>query len=126
MRNFLYLFRKILIILLALWIYMGMGIWGFIDLFQPLVVFVGAILLALLWRKFNIRGLAYIMEYTGIIAGFAGTLYQTFTIYTNYGDRFFALLPFCALSLFYGICFSTLNGALIKKRKSTQGRRSSR
>lgn len=120
MRNNLLLLRKFAILVIAIWIFRSMGIGGFFDGAYFIIVFSASVLLALIIRKFRLRGIAYVIEYTALITGFLSAVYNTVLVYKNAGDRILTLLPFCILPLFYGLCLSTLNGILIKKRKSME------
>lgn len=126
MRNKLLILRQFLIFLIAIWIFSQMGIFGFIDFAYFTMIFSGSILLALILRKFRLRGLAYVIEYTALITGFTGTVFRTISICGNSGGSIIILLPLCILPLFYGLCLSTLNGMMIKKRKSKNRRKLSK
>lgn len=118
MRNKLLLLREFAILVIAVWIFRSMGIAGFLDGGYFLTVLSTSILLALLIRKFSLRGIAFVIEYTALAMGFLSSAYNTVCLYQQIGERVLTLLPFCVLSLFYGLCLSTLNGMLIKKRRS--------
>lgn len=115
------IFKIIAVTVLSFWIMSKGGIVGLIDVVQFIEILFGLIIVAVIINKFRISGVAYRAEKSGIIIGIIGMLCQIIMTYIKYGSHVKDLLWFCALSLLYGLFFSTLNTLMIYERKKRDG-----